>query len=75
MPTVEESPCPVCSATETLSLAMELVAKPLGSFSLSGQQMKVSATSRPVLSCSECGLRLVGRLDADGRHVTFPASG
>jgi hypothetical protein len=73
MPTPEKSPCPRCDAEPgTLSVSFELVGNPLGSFSLPGMQMKVTARTRPVLRCSACPLEVVGELDADGRHVTFP---
>jgi hypothetical protein len=70
--TVEESPCPVCGAHGTLRLSQTLQAKPLGTFSLAGAQMKVSAQLRPVLSCTACDLKMVGVYDDDGRHVSFP---
>lgn len=71
MPTVEESPCPSCKVVGTLALGEQLVASPLGSHSLSGSQVKFSARHQPVLTCSACGLRLVGQYDQDGRRVTF----
>lgn len=72
MPTPDKSPCPRCAETGTLSVASELVANPLGSFSVPGMQMKVTARDRPVLRCSACGLAHVGDWDPDGRHVVFP---
>lgn len=72
MPTVEESRCPSCGEPGTLSLGSALVAKPIGTFSLAGAGMKVSAVLRPTLSCSACGLHRTGLLDPDGKHVWFP---
>jgi hypothetical protein len=73
MPTAESSPCPVCHATGTLSVGQRIVVRPLGSFSLAGAQLKAPGRVYPVLTCTECGLEVVGRYDPDGRHVTFPA--
>jgi hypothetical protein len=70
--TVEESPCPRCGASGTLSIRERLQAKPPGTHSLAGGQMKVSARSVPVLGCSDCGLSVDGVWDPDGRHATFP---
>jgi hypothetical protein len=70
--TAEESPCPVCGATDTLQIESRLVASPIGSFALAGAMPKVSARNRPVLTCSACGLNVTGEFTADGRHATFP---
>jgi hypothetical protein len=67
----EESPCPVCKAPSgCLSVRDELVASQLGDFSLSGNQMKVSARTRPVLRCATCDLSVAGEYDDEG-HVVF----
>ncbi|HEX5522788.1 MAG TPA: hypothetical protein VFX53_05040 [Pedococcus sp.] len=55
---VPDVPCPSCDQS-TLDVEWRLVAKPLGSFSLAGQQMKVSAVETPFLVCP-CGLDLQG---------------
>lgn len=60
--------CPECG-DRTLSLAVELVAKPLGTYALGGSQMKVAARELPVLRCRACGLHMVG--EWDGRHAVF----
>lgn len=74
MATVDASACPACKAPPgSLRLTGGLQARPLGSFSLAGAQMKVSARSVPVLTCTACPMRLVGEFDRDGCHVTFPA--
>ena len=54
--------CPRCSAQGTVSIRPALRAKPIGSFSLAGAQMKVSAHSGVVAGCSSCGLRAFGHL-------------
>lgn len=70
--TVEESPCPRCGATGTLTCEPRFVATPLGEFSLAGVMMKAPARVRPVLECPACEPHLVGEVHADGRHVMFP---
>lgn len=72
METAEESPCPVCGAAGTLQVDVRLVASPIGSFSLAGAMPKVSARNRPLLTCSACGLNVIGEYSADGRHAMFP---
>jgi hypothetical protein len=47
--------CPQCEAVGTLSVEWKLVARPIGSHSLAGAQVKVSAQDTPHLVCSECG--------------------
>ncbi len=70
MPTVEASPCPACAAPPgSVSLAWALAAAAVGEFSLAGVMPKFPAREVPVLDCSSCGLRLVGRVE--GRHVVF----
>ena len=71
MPTAAESPCPVCSARNTLKITMRLVANPVGSFSIAGAQTKFTARELPVLDCRACGLHLVGDI-ADGHAVFQP---
>lgn len=68
---LENTACPVCATVAgTLSIESSLQARPLGSFSLSGQMMKVSAIARPVLACSACDFRWPGVYN--GRHAEFP---
>lgn len=64
--------CPKCTYPGGLSLHLELVATPIGTFSLAGAVMKFSANEVPVLSCSlsDCHLVLVGRIE-DG-YAVFP---
>ncbi len=74
MATPDESLCPACGAGPgTLSIGEQLQARPFGSYSLAGAQLKVAAVAVPVLACSACGLRITGRYDGDGRHATFPS--
>lgn len=65
-----EQTCPSCGAVGSLSLDMQLVAKPVGSFSLAGNAVKVSAQMLPVLYCIEegCGWTKTGRVE-DGYAV------
>lgn len=72
MATVDSASCPQCHAQAgTLAITEELVANPVGSFSIAGAQMKVTATARPVLECSACDLRIVGEYDSNGHHASF----
>lgn len=71
--TSDTIPCPVCDAAPgCLRITFRLVCAPLGSYSLAGATAKASARLRPVLTCTCCPLEVVGDLDDDGRHVTFP---
>lgn len=74
MTDVEHTACPRCGAAPgALTLTRSMVAKPLGTYSLSGNQMKVSARDgSPVLDCSFCDLHVVGEFEPDGKHVVFP---
>jgi hypothetical protein len=68
---VHESPCPECDAAPpVLKLTMPLVANPIGTFSVSGRQMKVTARTRPQITCSACGAQWTGEFDGD-RHAVF----
>jgi hypothetical protein len=44
--------CPDCKTVGSLELTTRLHARPIGSFSLAGQQMKVSAVTVHVLACT-----------------------
>ncbi len=77
---VEETPCPGCKQVGTLVLIPEkLVAKPLGTWSLSGAQMKTSAYVAPVIECGNCNWQAVGRYvtEKGGTYAVFdnPDSG
>jgi hypothetical protein len=67
--------CPRCQASGTISVRRVLTAKPLGTFSLAGAQIKVSAVESAVAECSACDLSVVGHLEnatlsPDGRAFT-----
>ncbi len=66
-----DRPCPRCAESGGLRIELRLVAKPIGSFSLSGAQMKFSVQERVALVCGRCGLDLLGEFD-DSAHVVFP---
>jgi len=48
------NPCPVCGEAGGMGVRERLVARPIGSFSLAGAQMKVSANWRWEYRCSLC---------------------
>lgn len=55
--------CHYCAATEGLRIEWRLVTRPIGSFSLSGKQMKMSAYHWPWAICDNCGHESKGRVD------------
>lgn len=59
--------CGVSSRVDPAAMVIEdcLVAKPIGSFSLAGAQMKVSAHAMLRLRCVRCGWSIVGHLASD----------
>ena len=59
------TPCPLCGE-KSLTLSYQLYAKPIGSFSLSGQQMKFSAIRYPIVTCKTegCEFRAIGESPA-----------
>lgn len=52
--------CPLCSGD--LTIQMRLEAKPLGTWSSAGGQIKVAASNWPWLVCSDCPFQEKGRL-------------
>jgi len=60
--------CKYCGPEQALRIEMreEFEAKPLGSFSLAGAQIKFSATKRewPYAVCDGCGRESRGKVDA-----------
>lgn len=56
------TPCPACGQL-TLDIEMRLLAKPLGTYSLSGRQMKFSAYEWPYLFCRSCGISAPAKRD------------
>jgi transcription elongation factor Elf1 len=51
---IADVPCPECGA-KAFSIKTRLVARPIGTYSLAGAQMKVSAYEWPHLVCGNCG--------------------
>lgn len=47
--------CPDCRTVGSIKLGTTLVARPLGSWSLAGQQLKVSTVEYPALVCTAPG--------------------
>lgn len=70
---ITRTACPQCSTVGALTITDVLTAQPIGSFSLAGVQMKVSARPRPVLSCATdgCDFERVGEYTPDGGHAMF----
>lgn len=60
MKKVEDTECPRCGV-KALRIEMRLTAKKIGSFSLSGAQMKVVAVEVPWLVCGICGVEAEGK--------------
>ncbi len=56
-------PCPGCAAAGTVTVQPVLEGKPLGTYSISGAQPKAVAEGKVALTCSACGLRIMGRLE------------
>jgi hypothetical protein len=54
--------CPACHAGP-LALSRTLVAKKVGTFSLAGGQMKVSAKQLWKLQCPSCSWHVIGRIE------------
>jgi hypothetical protein len=48
--------CPKCQEENIITIWAGLVARPIGTFSLAGAQMKVSAHRTVIAECSCCGL-------------------
>jgi hypothetical protein len=73
--TIDRTPCPQCGLASNLYIVIEFVAKPLGTFSLAGAQVKFSGRELPVLKCRNCPFMLVGDFDGEGYAVFNPAGG
>lgn len=54
-PALESVPCPSCARVGSLGLADRLVARPLGTWSLAGRQMKASAVWEVHIVCGADG--------------------
>lgn len=68
MPKIDKTPCPACGSS-TLAIQDKLVAKPLGTSSLAGAQLKVSAYRVPFISCTTCEWELEGRYTSDNYAI------
>ena len=64
------TPCPRCTEP-ALYIHEKLKASPLGSFSLSGGQMKFSARGAFYLTCGNCGAETEGTVTPEGTHAEF----
>jgi hypothetical protein len=62
---MSSKPCPNCDALGRLTLHQILVARPVGNYSLAGQQPKVSAEEIYVLTCSACEWSIRGRIEGN----------
>lgn len=64
---VAEVPCPECGVTGKLKVEIRdrFTARPIGTFSLAGSQLKVSAEKVPwpFLVCEGCGFEEAGKPD------------
>lgn len=76
--------CPTCGASSrtdpTFEVTRTLVAKPLGTFSIAGAQMKTVATERLVLTHvgpadKPCGWSVAGHIDGDHFVADQPREG
>lgn len=68
--TIHRTPCPQCNEVGGLFLSAQLVAQPLGTWSLSGGQIKTPAEITPFLKCANCTFSLAGKFDGEF-HATF----
>lgn len=59
MADVKTTPCPACGEV-ALRIETRLEARPIGSFSLAGAQLKSSAKEVPWLVCGACGVEAKG---------------
>lgn len=73
--TINRTPCPRCTTVGTLYINIEFIAKPIGTWSLSGAQVKASGWMKPVLRCrhNHCEFKLVGEFDGDNHAVFKPS--
>lgn len=71
MPGPSAMGCPWCKADPgALFVSTVVLMQPLGSFSLSGMQIKAPASHRPCLVCRVCRNVLVGEWE-EARHPVF----
>lgn len=55
--------CPNCETENSITITRALSARQIGTFSLAGAQMKVSAHSVARAECSVCDLSVIGHLE------------
>lgn len=68
---ITRTACPKCGAIGYLHIEAKMVAKPLGTWSLSGNQVKTVAGMKPFLKCHNCDLDIQGDWDGNS-HAVFP---
>jgi hypothetical protein len=68
--TITRTACPKCKEVGYLHIITRFVAKPLGTWSLAGAQVKTTGSMKPILKCHNCDFDLVGEFDGDF-HATF----
>lgn len=70
--TINRTNCPKCNMLDNLYIAIEFVAEPLGTWSLSGSRMKAVGRQRPVLRCKNCEFVLYGEFEGhNDSHAVF----
>ena len=62
--------CPRCGVA-ALHIEARLTAKPLGTYSNAGAQLKIVAEETVHLVCHYCGAEVRGDIEPDGRHGLF----
>lgn len=63
-------PCPRCAGTP-LYIEARLVAKPLGTYSISGTELKLVAEAAVFLVCTSCQAEVKGTIEPGMTHATF----
>lgn len=71
---IHHTACPQCKEVGGLFMSAQLVAQPLGTWSLSGSQIKTPAEITPFLKCANCTYSLAGKFDGEF-HATFQPKG
>ena len=71
--TITRTPCPQCKEVGGLFISSQVVAQPIGEWSLSGGQMKTPVSIKPFLKCANCTLNIAGEFDGE-HHATFAPS-
>jgi len=63
--------CPNCLDKGGLHISTAFQARPIGTYSLAGGQLKFSLVEVPQLSCTLCDWTTIGSWDGPG-HAIFP---